>query len=101
MNTENMIDITGSDLKEVVKSAYDLSSPQGLGILHFKEGSLTNEEAESFIKPHGNIALSLDYVNGRACKLTVWQDEEKLYIRDQWFDHSEDQLLQLIERIAA
>lgn len=99
MNTENMIDITGADLVDVVKAAYDLSSPQGLGHMHFKSGSLTDEQAKSLINEDCRTPITLDYVAGRACKLTVFKNGEKLYIRNSWYDHSEDQLLELIDRI--
>lgn len=101
MNTERMIDITGSNLVSVVKAAYDLSSPQGLGFLHYEDGGLSDEEASHFVNEGSPVPVSLEYVKGRACKLSVFRQGGKLFINDFWFDHSEDQLLQLIDRIAA
>jgi hypothetical protein len=84
-----MIDITGVDLVKFVKKAYELSGPQGLGFLHAKGGSLTDEETQELIRPTGRIALSMDYVHGRACKMTVFREGDRLEIRDTWYDHSD------------
>lgn len=100
MNTEKMIDVTGCKLTDLVKAAYDLSSPQGLGFLHHEEGTLTDEQADSMINEEGQIAVSMDYVKGRACKMTVFRDGEKLFIRDTWYDHTENQLMRLLDMVA-
>ena len=99
MNTENMINITDADLTELVKAAYNLSSPVGMGFLHYQEGELSDDEANALIDNDSNIPVSLDYVKGRACKLSVFADEGNLYIRDNWFDHSESQLDLLLSSI--
>lgn len=94
-----MIEITGANLVEVAKAAYDLSSPQGLGFIHHEDGSLTDEEAEGLVKEDDKIQLRLDYVKGRACKLTVFADDGRLYIKSRWHDHSEQDLQLLLSRI--
>jgi len=101
MNTDGMIEITGSDLVEAVKAAYDLSRPQGLGLMHYEEGELSDEEAKRLVDDtDARMPVSLDYVKGRACKFDVYRDENKLFINDAWYDHSEAALLSLIDRIA-
>ena len=57
-----MIDITGVNMIELVKKAYDLSRPQGMGMMHFTPDPLTDEEAKSLIQENGEV--SLDYVGG-------------------------------------
>jgi hypothetical protein len=100
MDTEGMIEITGADLKSIVKTAYRLSRPQGLGHIHFQPGDLTDEEASQLIREeHKATPVSLDYVKGRACKLIVFRDGEKLFIRDRWYDHSQHDLQMLLEAI--
>jgi len=97
---ENMIEITGADLKDVAKHVYDLSSPQGMGFLHYQEGGLADEDAEKLIDHDDDrCPLSMDYVHGRACKFTVFQEDGKLFIRKSWFDHSESDLSELLKRI--
>lgn len=96
------IDITGADLVQVAKIAYDLSKPQGLGFMHFQPGPLDNETARECVDhcariPH--IALDMDYVNGRACKLSVFRDGDKLWIDDRWYDHTPEQHAELVRRI--
>ena len=100
MNTENMINITGVDLAKVVQEAYRLSTPQGLGFLHFQEGGLTDEEAASLIAFRDpRTPLTMDYVRGRACKLTVFKEGKELFIQNFWYDHSDEQLKELLEAI--
>ena len=99
MDTENMIDITGIDLKKVVKAAYDLSRPQGMGFIHYEEGGLTDTEAESLIDVESKCPVSLDYVKGRACKFNVFRKGGKNYIAKYWYDHTEQDLENLLDRI--
>lgn len=95
-----MIDLTGVDLVALAKAAYDLSKPQGMGFLHYEPGGLTDEQAQSLVNDEGNrCALSLDYVAGRAVKLTVFRDGDKLAMRDSWYDHSDSQLRELLTRV--
>ena len=93
---ENRIDITGVDLVVFVKKVYELSVPQGLGMLHFKEGRLSDEEAKEIV---GRGYISMDYVHGRACKMKVFKKDEKLYIPDRWYDHTDYQLNELLETV--
>ena len=97
---EHLIDVTGADLTELVKSAYDLSKPQGMGFLHYRPEPLTDEQAQSLINNDDpRFPVSLDYVHGRAVKFNVQRIDGKLYIRDSWYDHSPEQLSQLLERV--
>ena len=96
-----MIEITGVDLKQFVKDVYDLSQPQGLGILHFTPEPLSDEDAASILSnwdKDGRFALCMDYVHGRACKMDVFREDGKLMIHDNWYDHTEDQLVTLLKR---
>lgn len=98
-----IIDITGIDLKAFVQKVYELSAPAGLGFLHFKEGGLSDEEAHELTQRSycHDEAIHLDYVNGRACKMVVYNrhpktGEEGLFIRAPWYDHTDKQLLELL-----
>lgn len=94
---KNMIDITGVDLKMFVKKVYELSMPQGLGFLHYQEGGLTDGEAETLLAHSDDrIAIDMDYVKGRACKMIVFRENGKLFIRNSWYDHTDDQLRELL-----
>lgn len=100
MNTKGMIEITGVDLVKFIKKVYDLSVPQGMGYLHFKEGPLSDDEAQALIDRKeygGHIKVSLDYVRGRACKMTVFKDGDRLWIPSRWFDHQDFHLNDLLE----
>ena len=91
-----MIDITGTDLIKFVKKVYELSQPQGLGFLHYQEGGLSDEEAKTLIKENGNYVVNMDYVKGRACKMIVFRKNNKLLIQDSWYDHTDNQLKELL-----
>ncbi len=97
MNTENMIDVTDIDLKKLAKAAYSLSKPQGFGFIHYEEGTLSDNKAEELITDSKTVVLRMDYVKGRACKLTVFQKEDKRYINKLWYDHTEKDLTDLLE----
>lgn len=101
MTTENMIEITGANLVEVVKAVYDLSRPQGMGFLHFDSAPLTDEEAKSLIAfTNPRVPVDLDYVKGRACKFFVRREEDgTLWIQNSWYDHSDHDLQDLLKRI--
>lgn len=88
-----------ADLVAIVQHAYDLSKPQGMGYMHFVEGPLPLEEAKEYVRMNGEIAISLDYIRGRACKLVVFRDEDGLWMRGDWFDHSDEALQELVRRI--
>lgn len=93
-----MITIPQDKLPALVRTVYDMSRPVGLGFLHAKDGSLTEAEVDVIIQPTGRIAASMDYVNGRQCKMTVFRaDDGTLSINDYWHDHSDSQLQQLLD----
>lgn len=100
MTKPGYIDVTDADLRLLVRTAYDLSSPQGLGFLHFKPEPLTDKEVDHIITRNisGWCVVSMDYVNGRACKFGVFKMDERLYIKDRWFDHTKEQLAELCRR---
>jgi len=97
-----MIDVTDVDLKQFAKDVYDLSVPQGMGFLHFKLGhTLPEEEAEELVarsQDEVSRALDMDYVHGRACKMSVLRRDGRLVINDDWYDHTDHQLRELLSR---
>jgi len=103
MDTSDMIEITGASLREIVKAAYSLSQPRGLGFLHFTPGDMSDEQAAEIVSMQHRdprIALNLDYVGGRAVKLTVWRDtENRLWTARKWYDHSAQDLRDLLKAI--
>lgn len=98
-----MIEVTGVPLKALVKAAYALSAPQGLGVLHAKQGELSDEDAEAIIgreQAGGYMAAYMDYVHGRSCKFSVRRDkEQRLFIDHRWYDHSHGQVRSLLEAV--
>jgi hypothetical protein len=94
-----MIDVTGIDLVEFAKKVYELSVPQGMGFLHFNPAPLTDEEAKELVGNFENdrmFALNMDYVKGRACKMHIRRDGDKLTISDTWYDHTDRIYQQLL-----
>lgn len=99
---ENMIKITGVDLVRFVQKVYDLSKPQGLGFMHYEKGGMSEQDAKAIAdtaRPEGRIVLSMDYIRGRACKMTVFREGNDLYIPNDWFDHNKDQLDHLLNHV--
>ena len=94
-----MIDITGVDMIKLVKKAYELSKPQGLGMLHFTLGPMTDEEAQYIIDSDDKGEIHLDYVRGRSCKFHVFNEGGKLSVGESWFDHTDQQLVDLLSHV--
>lgn len=95
-----MIDITYADLRTVIRTAYELSRPQGMGFLHFKDEPLSEQEIDAILASGNPLyPVSMDYVNGRSCKFSVVVRDGLRLIGDRWYDHSESQLDQLLKTI--
>lgn len=95
------IDVTNVNLIEFIKEVYNLSIPQGLGLFHFEEGELTNNEAKEILegwKKNKQFILDMDYIKGRACKMTILRDEDRLIINTPWYDHTNSQLAKLLRK---
>lgn len=105
MNIENKLEITGCDLYQLIRKAYELSQPQGLGFLHFrKDHVLSDDEIKPFIHHDtDNLAVYIDYLHGRAVKLTVYRhnygEGDRLFLDNTWYDHTEDQLTELFKAV--
>ena len=97
---KDMLEITGIDLKEFAKAVYADSVPVGLGFLHARSGELPNEDVEELLERGNNHnPLMMDYVHGRGCKMTVFSDDEnRLWIDNRWFDHTESQFTELMAK---
>lgn len=97
---EGMIQLPdGINLVTFVQRVYEMSQPQGMGIMHFQAGGLPEDDAKRIIEregPDGRIAASMDYVHGRACKMTVFRENGHLYVRPSWYDHSASQYKKLL-----
>ena len=105
-----MIDATNlkkKDYIKLVKKVYELSRPQGLGILHFQEGdTLTDEEAEFYIDRNSvdnedilYFFVNMDYVKGRACKFNTLFRDGKVCFSDTWYDHTNEQYDELLSSV--
>lgn len=100
------LDITGVDLRKFVKEVYNLSQPVGLGFIHYESGELDEEAVSEILireesnNPYDKVLVHMDYIRGRCCKMLVWKDKETgaLTIRDQWYDHTDAQLDELLKR---
>jgi hypothetical protein len=89
------------NLVKFAQDAYELSTPQGMGFLHAKAGGLDEGEAQAIVerfKDDNHCALALDYVHGRACKMTVRKGEEGYELPDSWYDHTNAQYSDLLSR---
>lgn len=94
---DNHIEITGCDLVALVKKAYALSRPQGLGFLQHREGELSDADAQQIVdSPRG---INMDHVHGRAVKFRVRTEGDRLFVQDSWYDHTDAQLRELLQSV--
>lgn len=116
-----VFDVTHVDLVSLLTEAYAVSRPQGAGFLHYREGPLDPEEASGIVESQAEArrnsgrqemftypVLVVDYLHGRSVKLWVWEgDPERLppgverYMNLDWFDHSDGELRELLDRVGA
>ena len=100
----DVVEITGCDLSQFARDCYDMSTPLGLGHLHYTPGPLDGGTVEQILRSEKEVSpyeLNMDYVLGRAVKMTVYRDDDGgLWIRDAWYDHSAEQYARLTERYA-
>ena len=107
------IDVSSVDLRQLLREAYHLSQPQGMGFLHYTPGEeISDEEIDDRINDDGRMyehtAASVDYLRGRSMKFRVMREETSIpgifdksrrYIEDSWHDHSDDALRILLRRV--
>lgn len=95
------VDITGVMLPEFVKEVYNKSGAQGLGVLHYTPKGLSNDEVNEILDApsFGSAILSMDYIKGRACKMTVFKEEDSMYINYPWFDHTHEDFVALLKAV--
>ena len=90
----NRIYIPKEKLPLLVREVYERSEPAGMGFLHYKPGPLPQELLEAILSNPDRIHM--DYVLGRACKMTVRRDGDRYYIANYWPDHSPSEFAQLL-----
>lgn len=96
------IDVTGVPLEKIIRAAYNPSRPQGLGMLHFQPGDLTDEEVAQIIGRFADstyTAVGMDYIKGRSIKMTVRKEDGKHFVPNRWYDHSDGALRTFLETI--
>ena len=85
-----MIEIQEHQIKELVKAVYNMSEPVGMGFLHYTPEDLTDEEAKGLIDMASKTCVvSMDYVNGRQCKFSIFKVGDKFAVANSWGDHSD------------
>jgi hypothetical protein len=104
MRTVGMIEVTGVDLAALVRAAYAPSRQQGLGHLDTNgRSSGLSDEVVSEILERGRAdrmnAFSIDYLNGRSVKFHVRKSGDRLFILNSWYDHSDAELVSLLEQV--
>jgi len=80
------VSITGLDKADVLAALYNAAAPIGLGVLRYREESMTREQAQALIDAETtSYGVSFDYVHGRPLKIDLTTDELRtdLYNRDQ------------------
>lgn len=96
-----------SHLPSVIRKAYELSQPQGLGFLHFQPGSIPEGVLNQIVEQsnkrlgidvHG---VYMDYVLGRSVKLGIPHSpsDDTFYLIDEgrWYDHSQEAWKELVQ----
>lgn len=90
------------NIRELIKLAYGLSKPQGLGFLHFMVGDIDATTLDSMVDSFEQKGrIDLDYVIGRACKCSFTKSDDGILTSiapDMWYDHTDDQANQFLSQ---
>lgn len=73
---------TREQLLCLMANAVNASSPVGMGFLQFQNKVYSPADMESYVIDDKEIFTSLDYVDGRMVKLTIFKQEGQYIIRD-------------------
>jgi hypothetical protein len=103
---EGYINVTGLNVRAFATAAFDLSPPPRLAHLGLAPRQISPDVLDQILADFDEgaqegilLALRLDYVEGRGCKISIWREHDgQLYIRDTWYDHDEDDLTALLAR---
>ena len=98
-----MLDVTGIDLIKFAQDAYELTPLTGKASMlgAKRNGKLSKEDAEKLVeqyKDDGEIALRMDKVKGKDCRMTIYRDGSSLLIDSIWTGHTTEDLKDLLER---
>lgn len=105
MADESMfIEIPLTKGRELIRKAYELSAPRGLGHIHYRKGGLGESEVDEIIAAAGKTGFNryadMDYVNGRSVKMPIYfADGGNLKIWRHWPDHGETGMLELLAHL--
>jgi len=96
--SQGWIDLGNIDPKVFIRTVHELSSAQGMGFLHEKPGTLTDEEMQPWLEELAQErSTRLDYVRGRSCKMSLHEHEGHYFIREgSWYDHTDEELEKLL-----
>lgn len=88
-------------LETLIRSAYNLSEPKGLGFMHYKGGALEQETVDEILRigKDRRMAVRMDYINGRCCKFDVIRANGSCWIKNKWFDHTDEDLIELLKSV--
>ena len=94
-------DITDIDPLLIIRTAFDMSVPQGMGILQHRSGGIGASEMARYIARDVWGSYHVDYMRGRSMKLHFRADREtkRLYFDIDWYDHTRDQAEELMRLI--
>lgn len=73
------IDISHLSKAKVLAALYNRSAPQGLGILQYSEGQMTEEQAAELLKKQ----TYFDYLYGRVMKIDLSTNELRPWLYDR------------------
>ena len=76
MNEKRTVNIKDLGRADVLRALYANARPQGLGLLHYTPGGMSQEEAMDLLKEYNYF----DYVHGRVMKVDLREGTEELRV---------------------
>lgn len=94
------IEVPFDAVKPLVRKAYELSVPVGMGMIHYRPGPLDSMGVDELVRVMNKTGyLSMDYVHGRQVKFTIRKIGDYYFVHRRWPDHTEAQLIELLASV--
>lgn len=103
--TVGMIDVTGVNARDIIRYAYELSQPRGLGHMAFIPGEMPEETLEAIYRTLNRdagdgespgVALSMGIVLGRNVCMAIYKWRDMYFIKPFWEMHTDQELEELV-----
>ena len=94
------VEVPESVVTDLVRKAYDLSKPVGMGMIHFQPGPIPEPIVDDLVRLMNKTGyLTMDYTLGRQVKFTILKIGNRYFVHKTWRDHTKEDLVILLASV--